>query len=356
MLSIIDEHDTSRPLYLHYASRHAHVPLQASSRYTEMYAQVSHQARGIYMAMVTMADDIIYQVTQKLKEREMWQRTLMLFTSDNGGFVQQGSACSPPLKPRYGRVDIESAYATTCMSESGASNWPLRGGKYSYFEGGIRVNSFISGGYLPTAMRGTHIKKNILHIADWYSTFSRLANVHEFDYKGNTSTIQRSMGKVNVPNYRGPRAEDKIVPPVDSLDLWPMLSRGEPSPRREIFISSGAYVYERWKFFKYLSTTVGNAIGGPTYPNETSDSDPVGRRTFTCTTFPGCLFDVVDDAGEHEDVCATQQDTCAAVHDMLKKANDSKFLAYRTYNRTQCRLRSDEMYGGYIGPVKGCTI
>jgi hypothetical protein len=36
------------------------------------------------------------------------------------------------------------------------------------FEGGIRVNAFASGGFLPAAVRGTKLEGTI-HIADWVS-------------------------------------------------------------------------------------------------------------------------------------------------------------------------------------------
>ena len=39
----------------------------------------------------------------------------------------------------------------------------MRGGKYSLFEGGIRANSFISGGLLPAAVRGT-VLHGVLHV------------------------------------------------------------------------------------------------------------------------------------------------------------------------------------------------
>ena len=56
----------------------------------------------------------------------------------------------------------------------------------------------MSGGLLPPAMRGTNISSPI-HICDWYSTFCGLAGVNAAD------------------NHEG-------VPPVDSIDMWPVVS------------------------------------------------------------------------------------------------------------------------------------
>lgn len=56
----------------------------------------------------------------------MWENSLVVFHSDNGGEIIFKGIC-------------------------GGNNWPLRGGKFSNFEGGIRVNAFVSGGWVPTA-------------------------------------------------------------------------------------------------------------------------------------------------------------------------------------------------------------
>ena len=37
----------------------------------------------------------------------------------------------------------------------GANNWPLKGGKMGNWDGGIRVNAWVSGGFLPPKVRGT---------------------------------------------------------------------------------------------------------------------------------------------------------------------------------------------------------
>ena len=47
-----------------------------------------------------------------------------------------------------------------------ANNWPLKGGKLSNWEGGTRVNAFVSGGFLPAARRGT-VEPGFTAIEDW---------------------------------------------------------------------------------------------------------------------------------------------------------------------------------------------
>ena len=90
-----------------------------------------------------------------------------------------------------------------------------RGGKYSQFEGGIRTTAFVTGGFLPSAMRGTNtssaqvfaqsywlsptdaVTAQVFAVCDWYATFLGLAGVD-------------------------PRDDHDGVPPVDSIDQWPV--------------------------------------------------------------------------------------------------------------------------------------
>lgn len=128
-------------------------------------------------------DEAVYNVTEALKATGMWADTLFVFASDNGGPSLVGGP-------------------------SNANNYPLRGGKGNDFEGGVRTAAFAAGGLIPAAMRGTR-QEGYVHVCDWYATFAGLAGVAVAD---------------NVPG----------LPPVDALDMWPLLSgRVQESPRTE---------------------------------------------------------------------------------------------------------------------------
>ena len=94
----------------------------------------------------------------------MWENTVTIFVSDNGG----------PLDH--------------------CTNSPLRGGKHTFLEGGVRVMSFISGPLIPPARRGTRWT-GMAASADWYKI------------------IVEGIAEGQVPSPSGTR-------PPDALNLW----------------------------------------------------------------------------------------------------------------------------------------
>ena len=82
-------------------------------------------------------DDAVGNLTAALKQRGLWDNLLFITSSDNGGPIEQA-----------------------------ANNYPLKGGKFSNFQGGIRVNAFVLGGYLHEKMRGQKTD-GYIHLADW---------------------------------------------------------------------------------------------------------------------------------------------------------------------------------------------
>lgn len=97
-------------LYLsHYA---VHTPLQAKKEMVAKYEAVpkdKRRGRPVYAAMVESVDQSVRRVLATLDELDLADDTLVIFTSDNGGFA------------------------------GATRHEPLRGNKGSYYEGGIRV-------------------------------------------------------------------------------------------------------------------------------------------------------------------------------------------------------------------------
>jgi arylsulfatase A-like enzyme len=202
--------------------------------------------------MVHRLDSAIGNVTAALSSKGMWEQTLLVFSSDNGG-----------------RED----------AQFGGNNWPLRGMKFSAFEGGTRVAAFVSGGALPPARRGQR-ESGLMHVADWWATFAALAGAHAFDL----------------------RAAAHGLPPVDALDHWPTISTGAPSVRTHIMLTEDAFI--SWPYKIVQGKQGGKGIWtGPKSPNATkvNDNDPGCDKEG-----PGCLFNIDIDEGEHIDLAMSQ--------------------------------------------------
>lgn len=99
------------PFFLQLANYAVHTPIQAKADVTAKYEAKpkTEQTNAKYAAMVESVDDAVGRVVETLQELELEERTVIIFTSDNGGL----------LGP--------------------TNNSPLRSGKGYAYEGGIRV-------------------------------------------------------------------------------------------------------------------------------------------------------------------------------------------------------------------------
>lgn len=111
------EANRDRPFYLQLSHYAVHSPLQGKRAYIEQAGEhpgTDGQSNTVYAAMLRSVDDSVDRLVAKLDALGLAGRTVIVFTSDNGGAVHFGN---PPA----------------------TANHPLRSGKGFAYEGGLRV-------------------------------------------------------------------------------------------------------------------------------------------------------------------------------------------------------------------------
>jgi len=195
-LNYIRNYQKSKPLALTLSFHTVHTPLTPPTAQLNKFSFINDTTRQKYSAMVNMMDNYVGYIVDELKVKGIYDNTLILMFSDNGGPIYVNSQ--------------RGVAGKTFFVTGGANNYPLTGGKFGTFEGGIRVNAFVSGGYIPEARRGA-IETSLIGVEDWYATFCALAGIDP------TDTLAASAN----------------LPPIDSINQWPLLSGATVVPPRK---------------------------------------------------------------------------------------------------------------------------
>jgi arylsulfatase A-like enzyme len=144
-----------RPFFLNYWQFSVHAPFNAKPALIEAYRgridPADAQRSATYAAMVQSMDEAVGALLDALDEQQIAERTIIVFTSDNGGNM-------------YDQVD----------GTTPTSNRPLRGGKATVYEGGVRVPCVIV--YPPLVRAGSQSDTPIQSI-DFAPTLLDLAGV-----------------------------------------------------------------------------------------------------------------------------------------------------------------------------------
>lgn len=147
---LIRAHDAAEPFFLYLAMQAVHGPWEAPAADVAPFTRrgsarfINDTNRQTYAGMLQSLDAAVDNITAALRARTMWHdRTLFVLTSDNGGPGQGGS---PP------------------------QNTPLRGGKATLWEGGVRVLGLVCSPGLPPRRRGTSWD-GMAHATDWMPTY-----------------------------------------------------------------------------------------------------------------------------------------------------------------------------------------
>jgi len=85
------------PFFLYFSYYTAHTPLQARQGKIDKYKKklkngTYRHKNPVYAAMVEHLDDSVGRVVDELKERGLWDNTIIIFTADNGANFQEYSA------------------------------------------------------------------------------------------------------------------------------------------------------------------------------------------------------------------------------------------------------------------------
>ena len=306
--AIIGNHTPGEPLFLFWAPHAPHDPYQVPQAYLDRFAHIDQQERRFYAAMVNLLDDNVGRVVQMLVAAGLWGNTLLVASSDNGG--PEGSGY-------------------------GANSYPLKGAKASNWEGGVRVNAFAAGGALPPARRGV-VESGLIELADWYTTFCAIAGVDPTDELAAASGL----------------------PPVDGLDMWPLLSGANAtSPRRHVILGSsddsdkaGNTIVTgvvRADGYKLLLGKLATAFWtGPQYPNASGGYPSASEHCGTA----GCLFNVFDDPSEYEEISAAHPTIVSDLQALIADASATVFNPSRGVKDDKACEKAFTQHGGFWGP------
>jgi arylsulfatase A len=225
-----------RPFFLYFPHTAVHTPLHPGANFK------GKSANGPYGDWVEEVDWSVGQVLDTLKVLKLDSKTLVVFTSDNGPWLSKGT--------------------------NGGTAGPLRGGKSSTWEGGVREPAIVR---WPGQIAAGSASDAIVSEMDLLPTFVRLA--------GGT-----------VPTDHA----------IDGKDVWPLLAgQTKESPHEALF-----YFNENNRIEAIRSGPWKLAIAPQSLPKTQGVVQHTGPRLYNLETDIGEMIDV---AAQHPEVVARLQ-------------------------------------------------
>lgn len=149
MASIKTAVNKNKPFFLYLAHYAVHTPLERHAPYVDNYllTEGEHASEADYASMIEGVDASLGKVMKTLDDLNIADHTILIFYSDNGGRV-------------LGKT-------TKGLYKKFQNNYPLRSGKASIYEGGLKVPAVIK---WPGKSKGNTKSKAPIIIEDIYAT------------------------------------------------------------------------------------------------------------------------------------------------------------------------------------------
>ncbi len=149
--TFIDDKSSDKPFFIYWAVNIPHYPLLPSEKWLDYYSELENPRR-MYAAYISTFDDYLGELRLMLKARGLEENTIVIFQSDNG-----------------------HSFETRTFGQGGYCG-DYRGGKFSLFEGGIRVPAIISWpGHIPEGETRDQVAMNI----DWFPTILEYCGISD---------------------------------------------------------------------------------------------------------------------------------------------------------------------------------
>jgi arylsulfatase A len=281
------------PFALFLAHHAPHGPLQAPEalvqKYEKRLGKDATKAVAVTYAMIEAMDTGLARVFQTLKDEGLWEKTLIVFTSDNG-----------PVLGRDPQLGSQMRF-----------NGEFSGEKQSCLEGGIRVPGIIA---WPGTIPGDRVLSDPVHGCDWLPTL------------------------YSVTEHSAPPASK----PLDGMNLMPLLMGKSMSEVKERTLpfqfnrytpvqhANAALREGRWKlYWPGDKESIKKDIGrdNPSYERGLCCPHwemPLDRQLDPPTTIaqpPPRLYDLETDPAENHDLAPSQPDIVKT----LSKKHDAWF-------------------------------
>ena len=168
---------TGKPFFLYMAHYAVHLPFNKDDRFYQHYIDKGlTDTEAKYAALVEGMDKSLGELMDYLKQRGQDKNTVVIFMTDNGSLSL--------VPPRSGKVHTQ--------------NLPLKQGKGSLYEGGIRVPMIVAG----PGIQANSTNHQYVSIDDWFPSLLDLAGSKAY------RTVQTIDGKSIVPFLKNPTLKD----------------------------------------------------------------------------------------------------------------------------------------------------